>query len=152
MANQIMAPHPLFCLRKPLPAFARIVVDYDRPFITVQGRGKKGIKIYFRLFTCFWLQAVHLEITYGLDTDSFLNEFFQMTSKNGLLQEVISDNGINFVGASSELRNLINQLDEEKMKISTVKNRIKWHFNLSLGLYFGGVGKTISKLANKTTY
>ena len=43
-------------------------------------------------------------MAYGLDTDSFLNAFFRMSRQRGLPQEVMSDNGTNFVGACQELK------------------------------------------------
>ena len=59
---------------------------------------KKKAKWYLRLFTCLVSHAVHLEIAYGLDTDSFLNVFYRMTNRRGLPVEMLSDNGTNFVG------------------------------------------------------
>ena len=75
--QQLMAPLPEIRLKAPLKAFARTAVDYAGPFITVQGRGKRREKRYLCLFTCLTSRAVHLEIAYGLDTDSFLNAFYR---------------------------------------------------------------------------
>ena len=60
-------------LKKTLRAFTRTAVDFAGPFITVQGRGIRRAKRYLCLFTCLTTRAVHLEIAFGLDTDSFLN-------------------------------------------------------------------------------
>ena len=54
---------------RPLPL---LLVDFGGPFITVQGRGKRREKRYLCLFTCLATRAVHLEMAFGLDTDSFL--------------------------------------------------------------------------------
>jgi len=35
------------------------------------------------LFTCLTTRAVHLEMSYSLDTDSFINAFIRMTSRRG---------------------------------------------------------------------
>ena len=72
---QLMAPLPDSRVQIPLRAFARIAVDFAGPFITIQGRGKKRQKRYLCLFTCLACRAVHLEMAYGLDTDSFLKAF-----------------------------------------------------------------------------
>ena len=98
-AQQIMAPLPRVRLQLPLRAFAQVSVDYGGPFITVQGRGKRREKRWLCLFTCLACRAVHLEMAYGLDTDSFLKCFVRMTSRRGYLQEIVSDRGTNFVGA-----------------------------------------------------
>ena len=82
-----------------LRAFARIAVDYAGPYLTIQGRGKKRQKRYLCLFTCLACRAVHLELSFFLTTDSFLNSFYRMVSRRGLPLEVIFDNGTNFVGA-----------------------------------------------------
>ena len=73
-ARQIMAPLPQIRLRFSLRAFAQTAVDYGGPFITVQGRTRRQ-KRYLCLFTCLATRAVHLEMAYALDTDSFLNAF-----------------------------------------------------------------------------
>ena len=69
-AKQIMAPLPLIRLKSSLKAFVRTAVDFAGPFITIQGRGRQRQKRYLCLFTCLATRAVHLEIAYGLDTDS----------------------------------------------------------------------------------
>ena len=65
-----MAPLPEIRLPMSMRAFAQTAVDYGGAFITVQGRGKRRQKRYLSLFTCLSTRAVHLEIAYGLDTDS----------------------------------------------------------------------------------
>lgn len=95
-AQQVMAPLPKIRLKMPLRALSRTAVDFGGPFITIQGRGKRRAKRYLCLFTCLTSRAVHLEIAYGLDTDSFLNAFCRMASRRGLPEEMISGNGTNF--------------------------------------------------------
>ena len=75
-AKQIMAPLPELQTRKSVRAFSQTSVDFGGPFITRQGRGKTRLKWYLCLFTCFSTRAVHLELAFSLDTDSFLNAFF----------------------------------------------------------------------------
>ena len=55
------------------------------------------MKRYLCLFTCAATHAVHLEMAWSLDTDSFLAAFSRMTDRRGIPVEVISDNGTNFV-------------------------------------------------------
>jgi len=57
-------------------------------------------------------------MAYGLDTDSFLNAFYRMANRRGLPEEMISDNGTNFVGAERELRKLVEQLERDKIEKS----------------------------------
>ena len=40
----------------------------------------------------------------SLDTDAFLNAFVRMTARGGWPQQMLSDNGTNFLSASRELQ------------------------------------------------
>ena len=46
---------------------------------------------------------MHLEMAWGLDTETFLNAFARFTSRRGVPKEVISYRGTNFVGPVGEL-------------------------------------------------
>ncbi len=68
---QIMGPLPPSRLRPTYRAFDQAAVDYaGRPFQTIQGRGKRRNKRWLCVFTCMATRAVHLEVAWGLDTDS----------------------------------------------------------------------------------
>ena len=146
-----MAPLPELRTQKSLRAFSQTSVDFAGPFYTKQGRGKTRHKRYLCLFTCLGTRAVHLEVAYGLDTDSFLNAFFRMMSRRGLPKNVLSDNGTNFVGANNELEELAG-LDREKIQEKTACYGIKWHFNPPLAPHFSGVHEVMIKAAKKAIY
>ena len=151
-ATQIMAPLPKSRVRLPLKAFGRVSVDYAGPFESIQGRSRKRAKRYLCLFTCFTSRAVHLEMAFSLDTDSFLNAFYRMTSRRGLPLEVTSDNGTNFTGGERELRELVQAIDTETITNSTADKGIKWTFNPPLGPHFGGVHEIMVKAAKRAIY
>ena len=134
--QQIMAPLPLARLQMSLKAFTRTAVDFGGPFTTIQGRGKRREKRYLCLLTCLATRAVHLEIAFGLDTDSFLNAFYRLASRRGLPEEMFSDNGTNFKGADRELKMLLSGLDESKIKTAVANKGVKWHFNPPLAPHF----------------
>ena len=148
--EQIMAPLPTSRLKKTLRAFTRTAVDFAGPFITVQGRGIRRAKRYLCLFTCLTTRAVHLEIAFGLDTDSFLNSFYRMVSRRGLPEELYSDNGTNFKGADNELKLLVSQIDKSKIAESVANKGVKWHFNPPLAPHFGGVHESLIKSAKRS--
>ena len=127
--GQKMAPLPASRLTLPLRAFGRIGTDFVGPFFTKQGRGKSRMKRYLCLFTCLATRAVHLEMTYSLDADLFINAFIRMTARRGTPSYVISDNGTSFVGAEKEMREKIHKLDQEKIvKKTTQHYQIEWKF------------------------
>ena len=141
-----MAPLPELRTQKSLRAFSQTAIDFVGPFYTKQGRGKTRHNRYLCLFTCLGTRAVHLEIAYGLDTDSFLNAFFRMVSRRGLPKDVLSDNGTNFVGANNELKELA-FLDREMIQEKTACYGVKWHFNPPLAPHFSGVHEVMIKAA-----
>ena len=151
-AEQIMAPLPKIRLKTPLRAFSKTAVDYAGPFITIQGRGKARQKRYLCLFNCLLTRAVHLEIAFGLDTDKFLNAMNRMMNRRGIPDEIISDNGTNFVGANNELQELLSNVDEEKIKRLTSDKGINWEFNPPQGAHFGGVYEIMIKAAKRAVY
>ena len=83
-AKQIMAPLPQIRLRLSLRPFPQTAVDFGGPFVTIQGRRSRRQKRYLCLFTCLATRAVHLEMAFGLDTDSFLHAFYMMVNRRGL--------------------------------------------------------------------
>ena len=74
-------------------------------------------------------RAVHLEMAYGLDTDSFLNAFYRFVNHRGHPDRLTSDNGTNFVGANRELQHIVMQLDKQRILRRTVHHGMKWNFN-----------------------
>ena len=89
-ATQMMAPLLKIRVKMTLLEFSQAAVDFGGPLLTVQGRGKQRHKPYLCLFTCPTSGAVHLEVAFGLDTDSFLNAFLphgeqkRSSARNGL--------------------------------------------------------------------
>ena len=147
--KQIMAPLPQIRLRLSLRPFAQTDVDFGGPSVTIQGRRSRRQKRYLCLFTCLATRAVHLEMAFGLDTDSFLIAFYRMVNRRGLPREMLSDNGTNFVAAERELRELVEALDQSKIAQSTVNKGVMWHFNPPLAPDFGGVHETMIKASKR---
>ena len=146
-----MAPLPKSRLQQTMRAFERVSVDYGGPYLTKQGRGKTRAKRYLCLFTCLATRAVHLEMAYALDTDSFINAFSRMVARRGTPKYVLSDNGANFFGAERELRELVEALDQKKIASKTTREYgIEWKFNPPSAPHFGGVFEAMIKSAKKS--
>ena len=148
-SQQIMSTLPECRLTQSLRAFHHVSVDFGGPFLTRQGRGKVRAKRYLCLFTCLATRAVHLEMAFGLDTNSFLNAFFRMVSRRGLPEHVFSDNGTNFRRADLELKELVQKLDQSRIQTLTANRGIKWHFQPPYGPHFGGAHESLIKSSKR---
>ena len=73
-------------------------------------------------------------MAYSLDTDSFLNAFFCMTSRRGWQQEAMSYNDTNFILVNTELKELINRLDKSKIEKSATNKRAIYHILSKAGI------------------
>lgn len=107
-------------------AFARTVIDYNGPYVTIQGRVKYWQKRYLCFFTCLTIRAVHLEIAFAMDTNKFLNALYRMVNCSGLPIEMISDNANNFIGTEREPGELKGAISKTEIKESTVNKGINW--------------------------
>ena len=102
------------------------------------------------LFTCPANRTVLLEMAFSLSTADFLKAFSRMVTTRGKPEEVISDNGTNFVGAEGQLRELIQSLDQTRIVDDAANKGIKRSWNPPLGLHFGGVFEQLIEVAKKT--
>ena len=149
LATQIIAPLPNVRLRFSFHPFDQSAVDYAGPFFTVQGKrkGKDDEKRWLCLFTSLATRAIHLEMAWALDTESFLNAFTRFCSRRGVPSEVTSDNGTNFVGAANELSDLVRKLDPDgiQQKTTHMFHKVKWHFNPPGAPHFGRAHEAMVK-------
>ena len=53
-------------------------------------------------------------MSFKMDTDLFLNAFLRMASRRGIPELIFSDNVGKFVRTNKELKDLLNQLNQEK--------------------------------------
>ena len=125
-----MAPLPLNILTTSMRVFTRVAVDFGGPF--EESQDKRDIC----LFTCLASRAVHLEMAYDLDVDCFLNALNRMINRRGVPEEIISDNGTNFVAANKELCELI--CKDQKIQTNTTSKGMKRIFNPPYAPHFGG--------------
>jgi hypothetical protein len=149
--SQQMAPLPDARVLTSLKAFSHTAVDMGGPFTTVQGRGKRRLKRYLALFTCLKTRAVHLEMTYSLDTDSFLNAFCRMVNRRGCPEEMFSDNGGNFVKGAAELKQLT-ELDKERLQRESAQRGMRWHFQPPAAPHFGGSHEVMIRAAKRAIH
>ena len=85
--GQIMAPLPSVRLHPGNPPFTCVGVDYMGPLVVKRARSQA--KRFGCVFTCLATRAVHLEMAYSLETNSFLHAFHRFTARRGPMQGTI---------------------------------------------------------------
>ena len=86
------------------------------------------------------------------DTNAFFNAFDRMTARRGCPQQMLTDNGTNFVSASRELRDLVSTIDQDKIQRMTSNKGVSWKWNPPAAPYFGGVFESMIKSAKRAIF
>ena len=102
--------------------FSRIGVDLGGPLYAKDSRGSNPVKVYFVLFTCTAVRAIHLELVESLSTEDFLRAFERFSARRGRPAVVFSDNATNFRGAAPKLTHI----------------GVDWRFNVPRAPWWGG--------------
>ena len=119
------------------PPFTSVGIDYFVPFLIRQGRSER--KRYNVVFTCLVVRAIHIEIAHSLDTSSFIQALRRFLARRGNVKEIRTDNGSNFIGAKRELREAIENWNQNQILSFLQQKCIKWTFNVPLASHHGGV-------------
>ncbi|XP_074653617.1 uncharacterized protein LOC141907774 [Tubulanus polymorphus] len=117
--------------------FSSVGIDYFGPLQVRKFR--KTEKRYGLLVTCLATRAVHLEVAYSLDTDSFIMALRRFIARRGKPKRIYSDNGTNFTGGEKELRDQLTKLNQTKIADATSQDHIQWYFNPPAASHMGGV-------------
>ncbi|CAH8287249.1 unnamed protein product [Heterobilharzia americana] len=137
LGQQMMAPLPVCRVQKGWFCFSSVGIDYFGPLMVRQGRREE--KRYGCVFTCLQTRAIHLEVAFNLGTDAFIMAVMRFIGRRGTPAEIYSDNGSNFVGAISELRQLVSVWDRRRINDAMVSKGIRWSFNPPQASHRGGI-------------
>ena len=125
--------------------FLKCGVDFAGPILLrpYKGRGKITVKGYICVFVCLATRALHLELVMGLSAENFIYSLQRFISTRGHVQEIMSDNGKNFIGAVSSLQKAENtigtsEFDSEVERFMT-NNHITWKFIPVASPNYGGI-------------
>jgi len=119
------------------PPFTFVGVDLFGPFLIRRGRSE--VKRYGCVFTCLVMRAVHIEVVYSLDTDSFLNAVMRFISRRGKPMEFRSDNATNFKAGDRELKEAVRSWNQAQISNHLTQNNIEWKYNPPGASHMGGV-------------
>ena len=110
-------------------------VDCFGPFAIRRGRANE--KRWGIVFKCMTTRAVHIEVLHHMTTDSFLMSFRRFVSRRGTPYALLSDQGTNFKGGESELRDSFDSLKPDIQGL-LVKNQVRFVFNPPNAPHMGG--------------
>ncbi|KAH7721647.1 Pao retrotransposon peptidase family protein-like protein [Aphelenchoides avenae] len=128
----------------PSRPFSKVGVDYFGPVLLksnpADGTPSAVIgKYYVCLFTCLCVRAVHCELVPNLTTEQFFHAFKRFTARRSYPDEVLSDNGTNFLAARQMISTIIRRkrgqqpdANEQPLHAHSVEpisspNNITWH-------------------------
>lgn len=132
--------------------FTKTGIDFCGPFFVKEKkhRNKVRIKAYVCVFICMTIKAVHLELVSDLTSDGFIAALRRFAARRGLPKHIYSDNGLNFVGANNQLRELyalFNSHEHNELINRYASNsHISWHFIPPNAPHFGGLWESTVKL------
>lgn len=130
-----MSDIPPSSLRLFKPPFYSTGVDCFGPFTIKVGRRTE--KRWGIVYKCLTTRAIHLDLLNHMDTDSFLLSLRRFVSRRGKPYELLSDQGTNFRGGSSELEEAFSQM-QPALRDQLAKEQIRFRFNPPSAPHFGG--------------
>ncbi|XP_066585538.1 uncharacterized protein [Prorops nasuta] len=105
---------------QPSMPFSHTGLDFCGPFYLKEKkyRNRNKIKVYVCVFICMTIKAVHLEVVSDLSTEGFIAALRRFIARRGIPEHLYSDNGTNFVGANSQLKEMYALLNSEEQQIN----------------------------------
>ena len=119
-----MADLPASCLEVSHPPFTNVGTDFFDPYLITMKRS--AVKRWCCVFTCFVTKAVHIEITHSMDASSFIMALRRFISRRGTPAVIYSDNGTNFVGGEREMREAVENWNQNKVADAMSNKGIEW--------------------------
>ena len=132
---------------EPAPPLTYCGVDFFGPWHFQRRRTVR--KRYGALFTCLASRAVHIAVADSLETDSFINALRRFICRRVSVRQIRCDRGTNFIGAETEHKKAMEEMDDQEIKAEFLKENIDWIKNPASGGNFGGVReKSIRAIRN----
>ncbi|XP_053691407.1 uncharacterized protein LOC128739932 [Sabethes cyaneus] len=130
-----MAPLPSARTTAYVRPFSYVGLDYFGPVLIKQARSE--VKRWVALFTCLTIRAIHLEVVYNLSTESCKMAIRRFVARRGAPIEIFSDQGTNFVGASKQLKQELQQINNN-LAATFTNETTHWRFNPPSAPHMGG--------------
>ena len=136
---------------KPCPVFSNVGVDYFGPF-NIRGEVQKRIhgKRCGVIFTCLVVRAVYVDVAVDYSTDGFMQVFRRFISIRGCPGKIYSDEGTQLVGASNELKRIVNGLEWSKIKGDSADlGAVEWIFSPANAPWYNGAVEALVKTVKR---
>jgi hypothetical protein len=106
-------------------------------------------KAYGVIFTDMAMRAVHIEVVFGYDTESFLLALSRFVSIRGWPEVVYSDPGSQLVGAEKELKEAWKSIVRQSLHKKGVENGLTWIFGPADSPWYQGAVESMVKGAKR---
>ena len=128
--------------------FDSCMLDLFGPFL-IRGEVNKrsSCKVWGVIFVDLVSRAVHIEVSCGYDTRSFLDAFRRFAALRGYPSSVYSDPGTQLVGANHEMKAAFEALKGEEMINSLSKKGTTWTFGPADSPWYQGAAEALIKSA-----
>lgn len=138
-SQQLMATLPTI-RTSPKLTFVNVGIDYAGPVLirSSLGRLPKLTKAWIAVFVCLVTRAIHLELVRDASTQAFIEALKRFIARRGRVEQIISDNATNFVGANGYLTKIFNQVNQGTEEWERMF-KIKWTFTTPAAPHHGGI-------------
>ena len=150
LTQQKMGPMPPDRLL-PGPVFNTCVLDLFGPYyVKAENQKRTLMKVWGVIIVDLVCRAVHIDITSGYDTRSFLVAFSRFASLRGYPSVIYSDPGTQLVGASKEITSLWSKVREDQDGLSSLSARgCQWIFGPADSPWYQGTAEALIKSAKR---
>ena len=145
--EQFMAKLPEDRVTPHEPPFTYVGVDYFGPMEVKQGRNR--VKHWGCLFTCLTVRAIHVEVAHSLNTDSMINAMRRFINLRGYPKEIRSDCDSNFTKADKELKDAVDEWNQQRISGFCTQRGIEWIFNPPGASHMGGSWERMMRSVRK---
>ncbi len=99
--------------------------------------GRHQEKRWGVLFKCLTTRCIHLDLLNSIETDAFLLALRRFIARRGTPSEILSDQGTNFRGAQTKLREAFKEM-EPRLQEQLASYQITFKMNPPAAPHFGG--------------
>ena len=101
------------------------------------------------MFTDLYSRAVHIEMVFGYDTQSFLMALNRFASLRGWPEKIFSDPGTQLIGADKEISKCWKALDQNAIYKEGITKGAQWIFGPADSPWHQGAVESLVKAAKK---